>query len=99
MFGPFCKVDVLSVDARYAIPISAASCAVLILVLRAYEAFGNPQIWAEDGSLFWIQQNTDGLAALFKPYAGYQNLLPRLTAAVVIQFDRNLLPCCLPMPR
>ena len=49
-------------------------------------------MWAEDGNLFWIQQYTDGLVSLFKPYAGYHNFVPRLTAAVVVNFDPRLAP-------
>jgi len=81
-----------NVGLKHVVQIAAASCAVLVLYLRASEAFNNPQIWAEDGKLLWGQQYTDGLIPLFKPYASYHHLLPRVTAAVVTCFDPHFVP-------
>lgn len=53
---------------------------VLILFLRASDAFFNPQLWAEDGSVFLVQQREQGSVALFNQYSGYYHLVPRLIA-------------------
>ncbi|MDP9093279.1 MAG: hypothetical protein M3N95_10170 [Actinomycetota bacterium] len=44
-------------------------------------------VWAEDGSIFLQQALTQGrLHSLLQPYAGYWHLVPRVLAAVVVQF-------------
>jgi hypothetical protein len=60
---------------------------LVLLFLRAPDAFINPQFWAEDGPIFWQQQATHGWRALFDPYAGYLLLAPRLVALVASFFD------------
>lgn len=51
-----------------------------LLFLRRPDALLNPQLWAEDGSVFLLGQDASGAAALFEPYMGYLHALPRLTA-------------------
>src|SRR5215472_2407952 len=54
----------------------------LLLVFRRPDALTNPQFWAEDGVQFFFSQITRGTwASLFRPYAGYLHLIPRLVAA------------------
>ena len=43
----------------------------LILFLRRRNAFLNPQLWAEDGKVFFLEQWERGSQALITPYAGY----------------------------
>jgi hypothetical protein len=52
----------------------------LLLFLRKPHALLTPQLWAEDGSIFLVQNDQLGLAALVEPYAGYLHTLPRLIA-------------------
>jgi hypothetical protein len=51
-----------------------------LLALRKPDALLNPQLWAEDGSVFLVEQEQGGAAAILQPYMGYLHLLPRLTA-------------------
>ena len=51
-----------------------------LLALRKPDALLNPQLWAEDGSVFLVEQERFGAAAILQPYMGYLHLLPRLTA-------------------
>ncbi len=55
------------------------------LVLRKPHALLAPQFWAEDGSVFLIEQDRLGLAALLSPYMGYLHTIPRLTAWLAAQ--------------
>lgn len=56
-----------------------AVCA-LLLFLRKPWALHTPQLWAEDGSIFLVQDEQMGLRAWWEPYNGYLHLLPRLIA-------------------
>lgn len=55
------------------------ACAVL-LFLRKPWALHTPQLWAEDGEIFLIQDEQMGVRAWWTPYNGYLHLLPRLIA-------------------
>jgi hypothetical protein len=63
-----------------------------LLFLRKPDALLNPQLWAEDGTVFLNQNEEFGIAAWWHPYAGYLHLVPRLVAAVGARLD----PCDLP---
>ncbi len=52
----------------------------LLLALRKPWALHTPQFWAEDGSIFMVQDEQIGLRAFFEPYNGYLHLIPRLIA-------------------
>jgi hypothetical protein len=54
--------------------------AAVILFIRKGDALKNPQFYAEDGKIFFLQQYTNGAAAVLTPYAGYLHLVPRLIA-------------------
>jgi hypothetical protein len=53
----------------------------LVLAYRKTDALMNPQLWAEDGSVFFIQNDLLGLKALWTPHAGYLHVLPRLISS------------------
>ena len=55
---------------------------IIILLIRKTDALINPQFWAEDGSVFFLQQYNHGVSALFQEYAGYLHLVPRLIALI-----------------
>lgn len=52
----------------------------LALFWRRPDALANPQFWAEDGNVFFMQVNEGGIATLSVPYAGYFHLAARTTA-------------------
>ncbi len=49
----------------------------LVLLYRRFDAFTNPQIWAEDALIFFKQVEEKGIGALFIPYSGYLITIPR----------------------
>ena len=54
---------------------------VFALVARRPDALLHPQLWAEDGNVFFGDVTAFGpIATLLRPYAGYVNLVPRLIA-------------------
>jgi hypothetical protein len=57
--------------------------AVALVFVRAPDALTAPQFWAEDATVFWLQQYQHGFpASAFQPYAGYLNVAARIVAAV-----------------
>jgi hypothetical protein len=70
----------------------AVLCAILVLPARAPDAFTNPQMWAEDATIFWFQQYQYGWAVAFTPYAGYLHFAPRFTAGLAAFFDPAYAP-------
>lgn len=52
----------------------------IVLLIRRTDSFVNPQFWAEDAAVFFLQQYENGLSAITQPYAGYLHLIPRLIA-------------------
>lgn len=60
------------------------ACAAL-LALRKPWALHTPQLWAEDGSIFLVQDEQMGLRAWLEPYNGYLHLLPRIIAWIARQ--------------
>lgn len=67
--------------------------AAVLLALRRPDLVLNPQFWAEDGSLFFLQMHEEGWRALLIPYQGYHHLLPRLISALGAIFDSANAPC------
>ena len=62
------------------------------LFLRKPDALLHPQLWAEDGSIFLIQNEGQGLSAWWQPYMGYLHLLMRLVAWVAGFADPAWIP-------
>jgi hypothetical protein len=65
---------------------------LLVLFVRRPEAFLHPQFWAEDASVFYLQSDFMGGAALFQSYGGYHHLLLRLLAATGTCLDPLWIP-------
>jgi hypothetical protein len=66
---------------------------LLLLFARKSHALLTPQLWAEDGIIFYLQQDVHGWAkAWLTPYAGYFHFLPRLIATFASFFG----PCPTP---
>ena len=55
---------------------------ILILLIRDTDSFFNPQLFAEDGSIFFVGQQKLGYKAIFVPYRGYYHVTPRLVAFI-----------------
>src|SRR6185436_142772 len=62
-------------------PWIGAALVLLIVFARKPDAFLNPQLWAEDGSIFFAQQVVLGARAHLVPYAGTFNEVPRFVAS------------------
>lgn len=69
-----------------------AAAVTLAVCVRASDRLLAPALWAEDGTIFLKEAHDLGLAALVKPYGGYQLLLPRAVAALVVNFGFRALP-------
>ena len=69
-----------------------AGAFLLVLFARRPETFLNPQLWAEDGPIFFVQADEFGAHALTFPWAGYHNFLLRLIAAVSSPLNARLVP-------
>jgi hypothetical protein len=63
-----------------------------LLFARNPDVVLHPQFWHEDALIFLSQQRTEGLAAIFHPYAGYLHLLPRLVASGASLLPLELTP-------
>ena len=56
------------------------SVALVMLFSRRPDVFANPQFWAEDGAIFFVEEKRFGWRTLFQPYAGYLHTVPRMVA-------------------
>ena len=70
----------------------SAGAFLLVLFARRPETFLNPQLWAEDGPIFFVQADEFGARALTLPSAGYHHFLLRLIAAVSSLLNAHLGP-------
>jgi hypothetical protein len=70
----------------------SAGVFVILLFARRPETFLNPQFWAEDGPVFFVQADGLGARALTSPSAGYHHLLLRLIAALSSPLSAQLVP-------
>lgn len=70
----------------FAARLSVLAIVATILLIRRTDSFVNPQFWAEDGPIFFLQQYENGISAIAQPYAGYLHLMPRLIAFVAATF-------------
>lgn len=61
------------------------------LVFRRPDAFTNPQLWAEDFPIFFLQFEEKGVMSLIIPYAGYLHFIPRLVAILWGELKVNYL--------
>lgn len=78
-----------SVTARIGV---ATQCVVLLVCvvgvyLRVPDRFANPQFWAEDGMVMFVQAVTGGFSSVFAPYGGALYLYERLIALFAVQFS------------
>jgi hypothetical protein len=63
--------------------LGVATILAVIIIVRRPDAVTNPQFWAEDGSVYFLENLTLGFGHAFgKLYNGYPNLAQRLIAMV-----------------
>ncbi len=69
---------------------------LVILLLRRPDAFINPQLYAEDGVVFFGDYVKSGIHSIIIPYAGYLHLVPRFVAALfgICQVNYLYIPAC-----
>ena len=70
----------------------SAGAFLLLLFARRPETFLNPQFWAEDGPIFFVQADEFGARTLTFSWAGYHHFLLRLIAAVSSPLTAHLVP-------
>jgi hypothetical protein len=63
-----------------------------ILAARRPDLLARPQLWAEDGTVFFTDAVVKGWSSLTAPYAGYLHTTPRLVALFATAFDPAVLP-------
>ena len=64
-----------------------------ILVLRGGQRITHPQLWAEDGAVFFQDAyNFSFWQSVLTPYAGYFLVLPKLLAEIAMLFRLELVP-------
>lgn len=71
---------------------AAFAAGTVILIARLRERTLPPGIFAEDGPIFYLEADEMGAGAIFRPYAGYLHLVPRLGAAAVAPFGLAAVP-------
>ena len=73
-------------------PWIGAALVLLIVFVRKPDSFLNPQLWAEDGTIFFTQQLEHGARAHLRPYAGTFNEVPRIVASIAALFPPRHAP-------
>lgn len=74
------------------VAVAVSIVTVVLLWLRVPGQFSNPQFWAEDSVVFWLDQYQSGLLRFFNPYAGTMETAPRLIAFGSSFFDISFAP-------
>jgi hypothetical protein len=69
----------ISVKNKYVVCFCILLGVLLCLFIRRPDAFINPQFWAEDGTVFFMQSFYSS-PLFFIPYQGYLHLIPRIVA-------------------
>jgi hypothetical protein len=88
----FAAPNTVHPNARLAAALLTALSTVLIYWLRDPGQFTAPEFWAEDGTVFWLQQYLSGWKAIAAQYNGYLHLAPRLVAGLASFFDPATAP-------
>lgn len=65
---------------------------IVTLCFRKFEAIINPQFWAEDGTVFFVDAYNQGVECIFNAYAGYLHTYPRLTSIIASYFPIEIAP-------
>ncbi|HXP50545.1 MAG TPA: hypothetical protein VN922_11355, partial [Bacteroidia bacterium] len=52
-----------------------------VMLVRRFDAFTNPQLYAEDYAIYFLQFEQYGLKSIIMPYGGYLHFVPRIISA------------------
>lgn len=77
---------------RYREFLGIAGVLVTVAALRAPSQLVSPQLWAEDGVIFFADAWRCGIDAVSYRYAGYLHVAPRLAAWAAVNGPRTWLP-------
>lgn len=66
--------------------------ATILMAAKSPDSLTIPQLWAEDGVIFFAQQYGHATPAIFTPYAGYLHAIPRLVAWLASAFNPANIP-------
>ncbi len=64
----------------------------LVVILRRPDAILHPELWAEDGVLWYTQAYNSGFLSLFMPENGYLQTISRIAALVAQPFPIYYVP-------
>ncbi|HEY6233910.1 MAG TPA: hypothetical protein VIW69_02250, partial [Candidatus Elarobacter sp.] len=67
------------------------ACAAALFARRP-DLLATPQLYAEDGVIFFRDAALSGVASLFAPYAGYHHAIPRAVALIALPLPAALQP-------
>lgn len=59
---------------------------------RSGDGITTPQLFGEDGRVFFTEARTFGLSSISVPYAGYLHVVPRLVALACLPFSATVAP-------
>jgi hypothetical protein len=79
-------------NSKRAVALASFAAAALILILRKSDSIQNPQLFAEDGTVFFVEARQLGIQAVLIPHGGYLHLVPRLVAQIGKMFDPLWIP-------
>ena len=84
--SPMRHIDLAESRVNRSFTLAIACVTLMLLVLRMPTRLADGFLWAEDSPIFLKDAGELGLASIFKAYAGYFHLLPRLIAYVQVQW-------------
>lgn len=82
----------ISVQHNVAWHTSLAVLSVIAIAATYWDKVSSPYLVAEDGPVFLTESLGHGTMAMVMPYAGYLHTLPRIAAALAIQFPLEQFP-------
>ena len=67
-----------------------------VLIYRRPDAFTNPQLFAEDGNVYFQQFEQYGFRCLWMPYGGYLHFVPRIVSIFwgILKVNYRCIPIC-----
>ena len=91
---PALQADLVAARLERPLALAVIACAtVALLATRRPNDLHSPQLWAEDGGIFYTDAYNQGwLHALVLPYAGYLQLFPRLAFGFAQLLPFHLVP-------
>jgi len=79
-------------DSRVKVLVPLWLACVAVLLARRPDLLATPQLYAEDGVIFFRDATVNGVASLFAPYAGYHQLVARAIALLAFPLPAGVQP-------